>query len=151
MIGYNTVEDKKPEEILAVKSWLLKKSKHFRQMPGDCVEALAKLVFLPPVSQGAGIFKRGKPIIMRGLRPKVIYIVFDGTVRRCSILKDEDYRFKREENSNPRFRRNDSGFRRQVTMTFSPKDNKAINDDLNPMKAQPTASSPRELITPSQN
>ena len=67
-------------------AWLTKHSKFFSQMTPELALELAKLVFVIPNAGGGGFFEQGQPVICRGVRPRMIYIVYEGKLRRCTML-----------------------------------------------------------------
>ena len=47
------------------------------------------MTFVVPKVQGGGRFRKGEVIINRGIRPKVIFVVYEGQVRQCRLVEAE--------------------------------------------------------------
>ena len=57
------------------------------KMPGDLLKAMANNIYVVPKVQGGGKFRIGEAIIHRNLKPRCLFIVYEGVVRQCR-LKD---------------------------------------------------------------
>ena len=51
----------------------------------ELVKQLAKITFVIPLSQGGGTFRKGQTIVGKGVKPRIIYIVYEGVIRKCSL------------------------------------------------------------------
>ena len=50
-------------------------------MPKDQLMALSGMAYVVPKIQGGGRFRIGEAIMHRGLRPKCLFVVYEGAVR----------------------------------------------------------------------
>ena len=76
--------------------WLKDNTKHFGRMSMELVNELAQLMFVIPHSQGGGTFSKGETIVCKGVKPRLIYVVYSGSVRACSLI--QNYPSKAESN-----------------------------------------------------
>ena len=67
--------------------WLKDNTKHFGRMSMELVNELAQLMFVIPASQGGGTFRKGETIVGKGVKPRLIYVVYSGSVRACSLIQ----------------------------------------------------------------
>ena len=52
----------------------------------ELVLELAQIIFVIPLSQGGGTFKQGQTVVGKSVKPRIIYIVYSGSVRKCSLI-----------------------------------------------------------------
>ena len=52
------------------------------------MKEVAQLVFAIPDSIGGGTYQKGQPILVKNIKPRVIYIVYSGSVRECIQFED---------------------------------------------------------------
>ena len=57
-------------------------------MSPELVQELSQLMFVIPKSQGGGILEEGKTVLCRQVKPRLIYIVYSGAIRECTLMKD---------------------------------------------------------------
>ena len=82
------IDEKNPTDEQIVADWLRSKTKHFGRMSPDLVRELAQLTFALPDSLGGSQYRNGELIACKGLKSRLIFIVFEGTVRQCTLLND---------------------------------------------------------------
>ena len=69
--------------------WLDKNCPLAAVKPFELVRDLARLTFAIPDSQGGGTFKQGQTIICKGVKPRLLYVVYEGQVRECSLISSD--------------------------------------------------------------
>ena len=47
---------------------------------------LAKIASVIPMEHGGGVYKKGWPILGRGVKPRLIYILYEGSIRHCTMV-----------------------------------------------------------------
>jgi len=78
----NKGDPKTQDEVAQVANWLKLNTKHFGRMPRRLLDLVSTIMYVAPHSLGGGTYRKGDLIMPSGHRPKNIFILFEGTIKK---------------------------------------------------------------------